>query len=165
MKRCGLCSFLHFPSAKSFREDHVAGLELVLRPVGEDVAGDVVLAGHLLAEADAADELAGGAVEACALDAELKPVNEDINATQNVVKAIRDLKKDNEELPDDKKKDLEDNEKHLDELRKKKENIVVAYAAGESRVHQLIDIALLSNGMLKGEGLERFLKRSIGLLK
>jgi molecular chaperone HtpG len=32
-------------------------------------------------------------------------------------------------------------------------------------VHQLIDIALLSNGMLKGEGLDRFLKRSIGLLK
>jgi len=99
------------------------------------------------------------------LDAELKPVNEEINATQNVVKAIRDLKKDNEELPEDKKKDLEDNEKQLDELRKKKENIVVAYAAGESRVHQLIDIALLSNGMLKGEGLDRFLKRSIGLLK
>ncbi len=100
-----------------------------------------------------------------ALDAELKPVNEDITATQNVVNAIRDLKKDNKELPEDKKKDLEDNEKHLDELRKKKENIVVAYAAGENRVHQLIDIALLSNNMLKGEGLDRFLKRSIGLLK
>jgi molecular chaperone HtpG len=100
-----------------------------------------------------------------ALDAELKPVNEEITATQNVVNAIRDLDKDNKGVPEDKKKDLEDNEKHLDELRKKKENMVVAYAAGESRVHQLIDIALLSNNMLKGEGLERFLKRSIGLLK
>lgn len=99
------------------------------------------------------------------LDAELKPVNEDITATQNVVNAIRDLKKDNKELPEDKKKDLEDNEKHLDELRKKKADIVTAYAAGDSRVHQLIDIALLSNGMLKGEGLTRFLKRSVGLLK
>jgi molecular chaperone HtpG len=92
-------------------------------------------------------------------------VNEDITATQNVVNAIRDLKKDNKELPEDKKKDLEDNEKHLDELRKKKADIVTAYAAGDSRVHQLIDIALLSNGMLKGEGLTRFLKRSVGLLK
>ena len=100
-----------------------------------------------------------------ALDAELKPVNDDITATQNVVKAIRDLKKDNKELPEDKKKDLEDNEKHLDELRNKKKGIITAYAAGESRVHQLIDIALLSNNMLKGEGLDRFLKRSIGLLK
>jgi molecular chaperone HtpG len=99
------------------------------------------------------------------LDAELKPVNEEINATQNVVKAIRDLDKDNKGVPEDKKKDLEENEKHLEELSKKKENIIVAYAAGESRVHQLIDIALLSNNMLKGEGLERFLKRSIGLLK
>ena len=100
-----------------------------------------------------------------ALDAEIKPINEDINATQNVINALRDLKKDNKELPEDKKKDLEDNEKHLDELRKQKANIITAYAAGESRVHQLIDIALLSNGMLKGEGLDRFLKRSVGLLK
>ena len=100
-----------------------------------------------------------------ALEAELKPVAEDITATQNVVNALRDLKKDNKELPEDKKKDLEDNEKHLDELRKQKANIITAYAAGESRVHQLIDIALLSNGMLKGEGLDRFLKRSVGLLK
>ena len=99
------------------------------------------------------------------LESELKPVDEDITATQNVIKALRDLKKDNKELPDDKKKDLEDNEKHLDELRKNKENIITAYASGESRVHQLIDIALLSNNMLKGEGLTRFLKRSVGLLK
>ena len=99
------------------------------------------------------------------LDAELKPVNEDITATQNVVKAIRDLDKDNKGVPEDKKQDLEANEKHLDELREKKKNIITAYAAGESRVHQLIDIALLSNGMLKGEGLTRFLKRSVGLLK
>ena len=99
------------------------------------------------------------------LDAEVKPVNEEINATQNVINALRDLKKDNKELPEDKKKDLEDNEHHLDDLRKKKENIIIAYAAGENRVHQLIDIALLSNNMLKGEGLDRFLKRSIGLLK
>ena len=99
------------------------------------------------------------------LDAELKPVNDDITATQNVVKAIRDLDKDNKGVPEDKKQDLEANEKHLDELREKKKNIITAYAAGESRVHQLIDIALLSNGMLKGEGLTRFLKRSVGLLK
>ena len=99
------------------------------------------------------------------LAAELKPVDEEITATQNVVKAIRDLDKDNKGVPEDKKQDLEDNQKHLDELRKKKEGIVTAYAAGESRVHQLIDIALLSNRMLKGEALERFLKRSVGLLK
>ena len=100
-----------------------------------------------------------------ALDAELKPVNEEINATQNVVNAIRDLDKDNKGLPEDKKQELEDNRKHLDELRQQKENLITAYGAGESRVHQLIDIALLSNNMLKGEGLDRFLKRSIGLLK
>ena len=95
----------------------------------------------------------------------MKPVAEEINATQNVINALRDLKKDNKEMPDDKKKELEDKEHRLDELRKKKEDLISAYGAGESRVHQLIDIALLSNNMLKGEGLDRFLKRSIGLLK
>ena len=99
------------------------------------------------------------------LDDEIKPVNEEMTAVQNVINALRDLKKDDKELPDDKKKNLEDNQNRLDELRHKKEGIITAYAAGESRVHQLIDIALLSNNMLKGEGLDRFLKRSIGLLK
>ena len=82
-----------------------------------------------------------------------------------MVDAIRDLDKDGKGLPKEKKKELEDNRKHLDELRQQRENLITAYGAGESRVHQLIDIALLSNNMLKGEGLERFLKRSIGMLK
>jgi len=99
------------------------------------------------------------------LEAELKPVNEEISATQNVVNALRDLDKDGKEMPEDKKKELEDKRKELEDLRQKKEGIITAYGAGESRVHQLIDIALLSNNMLKGEGLDRFLKRSIGLLK
>ena len=100
-----------------------------------------------------------------ALETELKPVDEEINATQNVINALQDLKKDGKEMPEDKKKELEDNRKRIDELQQQKENIITAYGAGENRVHQLIDIALLSNNMLKGEGLERFLKRSIGLLK
>ena len=40
-----------------------------------------------------------------------------------------------------------------------------AYAKGNSIVHQLIDLALLQNGMLKGEALDRFLKRSVDLIK
>ena len=100
-----------------------------------------------------------------ALTDELKPVDDEINATQNVVKALQDLNKDGNEMPQDKKQELDDNRKRIDELHKQRENIISAYGAGESRVHQLIDIALLSNNMLKGEGLERFLKRSIGLLK
>ena len=49
---------------------------------------------------------------------------------------------------------------------KDKKNAVIAdYAKGNSIVHQLIDLALLQNGMLKGEALDRFLKRSVDLIK
>ena len=100
-----------------------------------------------------------------ALQDQLKPVDEELAATRNVIKALNDLGKDGKEMPQDKKQELDDNRKRVEELLQRRENVIAAYGAGESRVHQLIDIALLSNNMLKGEGLERFLKRSIGLLK
>ena len=43
--------------------------------------------------------------------------------------------------------------------------IIAAYAAGNKVVHQLIDLALLQNGMLKGAALDSFLKRSVDLIK
>jgi len=100
-----------------------------------------------------------------ALETQLKPLDEDLKATNNVIKAIRDLDKDNKGVPEDKKQDLENNEKHARDLREQKEAAIIAYAKDDSRVHQLIDIALLGNGMLKGEGLTQFLKRSIGMLR
>ena len=47
----------------------------------------------------------------------------------------------------------------------KKTAVIADYAAKNSIVHQLIDLALLQNGMLKGEALDRFLKRSVDLIK
>ena len=38
------------------------------------------------------------------------------------------------------------------------------YAAGNKIIHQLIDLALLQNNMLKGEALTNFVKRSIDLI-
>ena len=46
----------------------------------------------------------------------------------------------------------------------KKTAVIADYAKGNSIVHQLIDLALLQNGMLKGEALDRFLKRSVDLI-
>ena len=43
--------------------------------------------------------------------------------------------------------------------------MIADYAKGNSVVHQLIDLALLQNGMLKGEALDKFLKRSVDLIK
>ena len=47
----------------------------------------------------------------------------------------------------------------------KKTAVIADYAKDNSIVHQLIDLALLQNGMLKGEALDRFLKRSVDLIK
>ena len=64
-----------------------------------------------------------------------------------------------------KKDDLQNTEKTLDEQRDKKKNIIAEYAKDNKIVHQLIDLALLQNGMLKGAALDAFLKRSVDLIK
>ena len=91
------------------------------------------------------------------LDAELEVVNAGI-------KAINDLDKDHKGVPEDKKPELEEKEKQAKELRDKKEEVIGSYAAGQDTIKQLIDIALLGNGLLKGEALNKFLKRSVSLL-
>ena len=53
----------------------------------------------------------------------------------------------------------------MSEQRDKRKQILSDCAAGNRVVHQLIDLALLQNGMLKGEALDKFLKRSIELIK
>ena len=62
------------------------------------------------------------------------------------------------------KDELKDVEKKLEEQRNQKNNILNEYAAGNKVVHQLIDLALLQNGMLKGEALTNFVKRSIEMI-
>ena len=46
-----------------------------------------------------------------------------------------------------------------------KNDILKEYADGNERVHQLIDLALLQNGMLRGEALTKFVKRSVSMIK
>jgi len=59
---------------------------------------------------------------------------------------------------------LEKTEASLTEQRNKKQQILTDYAKGDDIVHQLIDLALLQNGMLKGAALDAFLKRSVDLI-
>ena len=98
------------------------------------------------------------------LEGELKPVNDELKATNTVIEAIKSLDKDGKGVPEDKKADLKTNEDKATELRAKKDELISKYAAGNDTVKQLIDIALLGNGLLKGEALSNFLKRSVSLL-
>ena len=98
------------------------------------------------------------------LEGELKPMNDELKATNAVIEAIKSLDKDGKGVPEDKKADLKTNEDKATELRAKKDELISKYAAGNDTVKQLIDIALLGNGLLKGEALSNFLKRSVSLL-
>ena len=98
------------------------------------------------------------------LEGELKPVNDELKATNSVIEAIKSLDKDGKGVPEDKKADLKTNEDKATELRAKIDELISKYAAGNDTVKQLIDIALLGNGLLKGEALSNFLKRSVSLL-
>ena len=97
----------------------------------------------------------------------LVPVEADIaqlRMRQNELKKAHEGKKD-EEIPTAEKDELKDIDKKLEDQKKQKETIIDGYAAGNKVVHQLIDLALLQNNMLKGEALTNFVKRSIELIK
>ncbi|ADV44262.1 molecular chaperone HtpG [Bacteroides helcogenes] len=70
-----------------------------------------------------------------------------------------------EDIPTSEKDEAEDLDKKWNELKAQKEGVFAGYAAKNKVVRQLIDLALLQNGMLKGESLNNFVKRSIDLIK
>lgn len=98
---------------------------------------------------------------------QLSPVQkemDDINEQRTALKKKHEGKKD-EEIPTAEKDELSDLDKKWDELKQQKDNIFAGYASHNKIVRQLIDLALLQNGMLKGEALNNFVKRSIDLIK
>ena len=98
---------------------------------------------------------------------ELKPVASELKGQEARLAALhqsQDSKK-AEELTQEEKDDMQNTQKTVSELQDKKKAIVAAYAEGNDIVHQLIDLALLQNGMLQGAALDKFLKRSISLIK
>ncbi len=97
----------------------------------------------------------------------LKPIESELKGQEARLAAIRQQqeKKKPEELTQDDKDMKAETEKAVEEQKHKKEEVLNGYAAKNDIVHQLIDLALLQNGMLKGEALDKFLKRSVELIK
>lgn len=94
----------------------------------------------------------------------IQPIEDKLKEVNKAISTINDLRKDGKELEEAKKNELSEKEKEAASLRDEESKIVTEYAAGQDKVKQLVDIALLGNGMLKGEALSQFLKRSIDLL-
>ncbi|MDR2533493.1 MAG: molecular chaperone HtpG [Tannerellaceae bacterium] len=106
------------------------------------------------------------AEEEAACSEQLAPVLADIKgweARQSDLEEKQNKKKDGE-VTDAEKDDLNNTNSQLDSLRSLRNQILSGFAAANSLVHELIDLALLSNGMLKGEALSRFIKRSIKMI-
>lgn len=93
------------------------------------------------------------------IDAEIKS----LEAKQSALKQLLDKKKP-EELTQEEKDERQNTEKAISEQKEKRNSIIAGYAKDNKIVHQLIDLALLQNGMLKGAALNEFLKRSVDII-
>ncbi len=97
---------------------------------------------------------------------QLKPINSEIKGLEARLAALHQTQngKKPEEITQEEKDDVKNTEKSVAEQRDKKKQIIADYAKDNKIVHQLIDLALLQNGMLKGAALNSFLKRSVDLI-
>ena len=97
----------------------------------------------------------------------LKPILSEIKGQEARLAVLHQeqTKKKPEEITQEEKDDVQNTEKTINEQKGKRDEIIAGYAKSNNVVHQLIDLALLQNGMLKGAALEAFLKRSIDMIK
>ena len=98
--------------------------------------------------------------------AEIEPIQKEINELNDAIAKLQEASKGkkNEEIPVTEKEELRNKEKEVDSLRKKESELLTQYANKHKLVRQLVDLALLSNNMLKGEALSQFIKRSVEML-
>ena len=104
--------------------------------------------------------------EESACNEKLQPILADMKgwkARQSDLRETQNSKKE-EEITEAEKEDMTNTNKKIAELRVECNKIIAEYAAGNKKVSQLIDLALLSNGLLKGEALSNFIKRSVDLI-
>jgi molecular chaperone HtpG len=98
---------------------------------------------------------------------ELSKIKAEIKDLDNQKEALEILQKDKkeEEIPQEEKDKLDEINTKSEALEKQKEEILTNFGKGQKIVKQLIDLALLANGMLKGEPLSQFVKRSVELIE
>ena len=101
-----------------------------------------------------------------ACDEKVKPEDDKLNSLkerQSELRKAREGKKD-EDVPQSEKDEMKDIDSKITETENTISSIYANYAADSKIVHELIDLALLQNGMLKGEQLAAFIRRSVELI-
>ncbi len=120
----------------------------------------VVNSNHKLIEKIAKDTEA-------AVDEKLAPIEAELAKIDADIKALEELKKDKkeEEITQEEKDQMADLQKKQGEQNNLKEKVLADYGAENTLIKQLVDLALLSNNMLKGKSLDVFVKRSVELIE
>ena len=97
----------------------------------------------------------------------LKPILAELKGQEARLAVLHQTqsKKKPEEITQEEKDDVQNTQKTINDEKEKRDGIIANYAKDNSIVHQLIDLALLQNGMLKGAALNAFLKRSVDMIK
>ena len=109
----------------------------------------------------------GVLTDAASLNEQINPVEADLrglNARRQVMEQAQRDKK-SEEITQEERDELTKTNNEISEKQNQKQEILAAYAKGNQVVSQLIDIALLQNGLLRGEALSKFLRRSIDMIQ
>ena len=98
---------------------------------------------------------------------QLKPIEAELkglHAREAVLHQQQEGKK-SEEIDQAQKDELDKCHQDISAEEQKKNDVLAGYGKDNKKVHQLIDLALLQNGMLTGEALSNFVKRSIDLIQ
>lgn len=94
---------------------------------------------------------------------ELKPLRETVDSDNAKLTEVRAAIKDNKPTDEQKTQETE-LLASVEKARKEQEKIISAYAADKPVVRQMIDLALLGNGLLQGKALTDFVHRSVEML-
>ena len=102
-----------------------------------------------------------------ALAEKLQPIENELKGLQARKAAVEESQKDKkyDELTDDDKAQLRQVEDDIEAQEKARRDVWAGYGEQNPVVPQLIDLALLQNGLLRGEALSRFIARSVDLIK
>lgn len=102
-----------------------------------------------------------------ALKSDFDAISKNILDLNEKIKSIDEINKDAkaEDIPQSDKDRKMELENQISTEKNKEEELISKYGQKEEMVGQLIDLALLANGLLKGEALDKFIKRSFSLIK
>lgn len=93
----------------------------------------------------------------------VSPLRTSIEELNSQISTMRNADK-NKDMSDEDKQQIQNLESEVEKLRNQENDMISTYAATKPLVKQLIDLALLGTGLLKGEALSQFIKRSVSLL-